>query len=146
MTRVILYLTFLFSQSTCHYLSSGSFHTHQKPWLHEGCCSGWNFPVSVLKNLIPELFPTLAKLFNNCMKEKCFLSLCKLPAICLAFMNTDDNSSPLQYYALSASLLHVISKHFESIINKETVNHLTRKFSWVTNSMGFTPIGQLQTF
>lgn len=52
-------------------------------------------PVVVL-NLRLELSPILAKLFNGCLKEKCFAGLCKVSVVCLVYKNEGDCVSFLQ--------------------------------------------------
>lgn len=91
--------------------------------------------VVVLKNLSLELSSVLAKLFYCYLKKKCHLSLWKLSALCLIFKNADEHSSPLQYCLIS--LLSVISKFFESIINKEIAEHLTRNSLLSNKQYGF---------
>ena len=44
-------------------------------------------PVVVLKNYEPELSYKLAKLFNNCLKESCFLHCWKVSSVVPVFKN-----------------------------------------------------------
>ena len=50
-----------------------------------------NIPVVVLKHLSPELSPILAKLFNRCLKERCFPTSWKTSAVCPVFKNAGEN-------------------------------------------------------
>ena len=94
-----------------------------------------NIPVMVLKNISPELSPILAKLFNKCLKKKCFPSSWKISSVCPVFKNSGDRSSPSQYRPIS--LLSVMSKLFESVINKRVTQHLTKNNLLCDEQYGF---------
>ena len=69
-------------------------------------------PVVVLKNCEPELSYILAKLSNMFLKESCFPDCWKVSPVVPVF-----NYCPV-------SLLSVISKVFEKLVNNRIVNHL----------------------
>ena len=78
-------------------------------------------PVVVLKNCGPELSYILAKLFNNCLKESCFSDCWKVSSVVPVFKNVGERSTAKNYR--SVSLLSVVSKVFEKLINNRIVDH-----------------------
>ena len=94
-----------------------------------------DIPVIVLKNICPEISPLLAKLFNRCLKERCFPDSWKMSSVCPVFKNAGDRCSPSQYRPIS--LLSVMSKLFESVINKAVISHLDRHKLLSDNQYGF---------
>ena len=81
-------------------------------------------PVVVLKNCEPELCFILAELFNKCPKESCFLNFWKVSPVVLLFKNIGERSTGKNYHP--ASLLSVISKVFEKLVNNRIVYHLEK--------------------
>ena len=79
-------------------------------------------PVVVLKNCEPELSYILAKLFNMCLKESCFPDCWKVSSVVPVFKNVGERSTAKNYCPVS--LLSVISKVFEKLVNNRIVNHL----------------------
>ena len=78
------------------------------------------FPVVVLKNCEPELSYILAKLFNKCLKESCFLDCWKVSSMVPVFKKGKaKNYRPV-------SLLSVVSKVFEKLVNNRIVDHLEK--------------------
>ena len=79
-------------------------------------------PVVVLKNCEPELSYILAKLFNNCLKESCFPDCWKVSSVVPVFKNVAERSTAKNYCPVS--LLSVVSKVFEKLVNNRIVDHL----------------------
>ena len=78
-------------------------------------------PVVVLKNCGPELSYILAKLFNNCLKESCFSDCWKVSSVVPVFKNVGERSTAENYRPVS--LLSVVSKVFEKLVNNRIVDH-----------------------
>ena len=81
-------------------------------------------PVVVLKNCEPELSYVLAKLFNKCLKESCFLYCWKVSLVIAVFKNVGERSTAKSYCPVS--LLSVVSKVFEKLVNNRIVDHLQK--------------------
>ena len=81
-------------------------------------------PVMVLKNCEPELSYILAKLFNNCLKESCFPDCWKVSSVVPVFKNVGERSTAKNYRPVS--LLSVVSKVFEKLVNNRIVDHLEK--------------------
>ena len=77
--------------------------------------------VVVLKNCEPELSYMLAELFNICLKESCFPGCWKVSLVVPVFKNVGERSSAKNYCPVS--LLSVVSKVFEKLLNNRIVNH-----------------------
>ena len=78
------------------------------------------FPVVVLKNCEPKLSYILVELFNKCLKESCFPDRCKISSV-PAFKNVGERSTARNYRRVS--LLSVVSKVFEKLVNNRIVDH-----------------------
>ena len=81
-------------------------------------------PVVVLKNCEPELSYILAELFNKCLKESCFLDFWKVSSVFPVFKNVGERSTAKNYCPVS--LLSVVSKVFEKLVNNRIIGHLER--------------------
>ena len=81
-------------------------------------------PVVVLKNCEPELSYILAELFNKCLKESCFPDCWKVSAMVSVFKNVGERSTAKNYRPVS--LLSVVSKVFEKLVNNRIVDHLEK--------------------
>ena len=83
-----------------------------------------------LKNCEPELSYILAELFSICLKESCFPNSWKVPLLVPVLKNVGERSTAINY--LPVSLLSVLSKFFEKLVNNRIVNHL-EKFGLFSN-------------
>ena len=81
-------------------------------------------PVVVLKNCQPELSYILAKLLSNCMKESCFPDCWKVSTVVPVFKTVGERSTAKNYHPVS--LLSVVSKVFEKLVNNRIVDHLEK--------------------
>ena len=81
-------------------------------------------PVVVLKNCEPELSYILAELFNKCLKESFFPDCSKVSSVVAVFKNVWERSTAKNYRPVS--LLSVVSKVFEKLVNNRIVDHLDK--------------------
>ena len=81
-------------------------------------------PVVVLKNCEPELSYILAELFSKCLKESCFPDCWKVSSVVPVFKNVGERSTAKNYRPVS--LLSVVSKLFEKLVNNRIVDHLEK--------------------
>ena len=81
-------------------------------------------PVVVLKTCEPELSYMLAELFNMCLKESCFPDRWKVSLVVPIFKNVWERSTAKNYHPVS--LLSVVSKVFEKLVNNRIVAHLEK--------------------
>ena len=81
-------------------------------------------PVVVLKNCEPELSYILAELFNKCLKESCFPDCWKVSSVVPVFKNVGERSTAKNYHPVS--LLSVVSKVFEKLVNPRIIDHLEK--------------------
>ena len=79
-------------------------------------------PVVVLKNCGLQFSYILAELFSKCLKESCFPDCWKVSSVVLVFKNVGERSTAKNY--CPASLLSVVSKVFEKLVNNRIVHHL----------------------
>ena len=78
-----------------------------------------------LKNCEPELSYILAELFNMFLKEPCFRDCWKASSVVPVFKNVGE-SSTAKNHRLLVSLLSVVSKVFEKLVNNSIVVHLEK--------------------
>ena len=81
-------------------------------------------PVVVLKNYEPELSYILAELFNKCLKESCSPDCQKVSSVVPVFKNVGERSTAKNYHPVS--LLSMVSKVFEKLVNNRIVDHLEK--------------------
>ena len=81
-------------------------------------------PVVVLKNCEPELSYILVELFNMCLKESCFPDCWKVSSMVPVFKNVGERSTAKNYRPVS--LLVVVNKVFEKLVNNRIVDHLEK--------------------
>ena len=89
----------------------------------------------VLKNCEPKLSYILAKLFNNSLKEACFPDCWKVLSVVPVFKNVGERSTAKNYHPVS--LLSVVSKVFEKLVNNRIVDHLEECGSFSDFQYGF---------
>ena len=78
-------------------------------------------PVVVLKNCESELSYILAEFFNKCLKGSCFPDCWKVSSVVPVFKNVGERSTAKNYRPVS--LLSVVSKVFEKVVNNRIVDH-----------------------
>ena len=81
-------------------------------------------PVVVLKKCEPERSYIPAKLLNKCLKESCFPGCRKVSSVVPVFKNVGERSKAKNYHPVS--LLSVVSKVFEKLVNNRIVDHLEK--------------------
>ena len=99
-------------------------------------------PVVVLKNCESELSYIIAELFNNCRKESCFPDCWKVSSVVPVFKNVGESSTAKNYRPVS--LLSVVSKVFEKLVNNRTVDHIEKYGFFLISRMVLVRLGQLQ--
>ena len=101
-------------------------------------------PVVILKNCETELSYILAKLFNICLKESCFPDCWKVSSVVPVFKNVGERSTAKN--CRPVSLLSVVSKVFEKLVNKRVADHLENGGLFLICSMILRLLDQLQIF
>ena len=92
-------------------------------------------PVVVLKNCELELSYILAELFSKCLKESCFPDCWKFSSVVPVFKNVGERSTAKNYRPVS--LLSVVSKVFETLVNNRIVDHLQKCGFFSHSQYGF---------
>ena len=101
-------------------------------------------PVVVLKNCEPELSYILAELFNKCLKESCFPDCWKVSSVVPVFKNVGERSTAKSYCPVS--LLSVVSKVFEKLVNNMIVDNLEKWTFFLISCLVFRLLDQMQIF
>ena len=94
-----------------------------------------SIPVVVLKNCEPKLSHIIAELFNKCLKKSCFLDCWKDSSVVPVFKNVGERSTAKNYRLVS--LLSVVSKIFEKLVNNRIVDHLLKSGLFSDFQYGF---------
>ena len=81
-------------------------------------------PVVVLKNCESEPSYILPELFTMCLKESCLPDCRKVSLVVPVFKNVGERSTAKNYHPVS--LLSVVSKVFEKLVNNRIVDHLEK--------------------
>ena len=92
-------------------------------------------PVVVPKNCELEHSYILAELFNKCLQESCFPDSWKASSVVPVFKNVGEKSAAKNYYPVS--LLSVVSKVLEKLVNNEIVDHLGKCGLFSNSQYGF---------
>ena len=101
-------------------------------------------PGVVLKNCELGLSYLLAELFNKCLMESCFPDCWKVSSVVPVFKNVGKTSTAKTYHP--GSLLSVVSKIFEKLVNSRIVDHLQKCGLFLISSMVLGLLDQLQIF
>ena len=77
------------------------------------------FHLGGLKDCEPEISHILAELFKKCLQESCFSDCWRVSSVVPVLKNVGKGLYPI-------SLLSVVSKVFEKLVNNRIVNHLEK--------------------
>ena len=85
-------------------------------------CSIRTFPA--FERLVLILFQLHSKLLNMCLKESCFPDCRKVSSMVPVVKNVGERSTAKNYRPVS--LLFVVSKVFEKLVNNRLIDHLKK--------------------
>lgn len=103
--------------------------------LKDNCAIGWDgIPNTVIKSARHVLIPILVNIFNNCLTHGIFPKAFKKAIVHPIFKSGDRNSTS-NYRPIS--VLTVLSKIFEKIINNRLINFLDSNNILSSNQYGF---------
>ena len=100
-------------------------------------------PVVVLRNFESQLWDILAELFNICLKYSCFPNCWKVLSVVPVFPDVGERSTAKNYR--SVSLLSVVSKAFEKLVNDSLVEDLEKIGLFLISNMVIL-LDQVQIF
>ena len=80
--------------------------------------------VVVLKSCEPEFSYILGEPFIMCLKESCFPDCWKALLVVVVFKNVGERSTAKSDHPVS--LLSVVSKVFEKLVNKRIIDHVEK--------------------
>ena len=98
----------------------------------------------VLKNCETKLSYILAELSKKCLEESCFSNCWKFSSVVPVFKNVGERSAAINYRPVS--LLSVVIKVFEKLVNNRIVDHLEKCGLFLISSMVLGLLDQLQIF
>ena len=101
-------------------------------------------PVVVLKNCEPEISYILAELFNKCLKKSCFPYCWMFSLMVPVFKNAGERCTAKN--CRHVSLLSVVSKVFEKLVNNRIAYHREKCGLFLFFSMVLGLLDQLQIF
>ena len=78
----------------------------------------------VVRNCEPNLSYILAELINRCLKQSCFPDCWRVSSLVPVFKNVGERSIAKSYDPVS--VLFVVSKVLEKLINNRIVDHLEK--------------------
>ena len=107
-------------------------------------CGSDCIPMVVLKNYEIELSYILAQLCNMCLKESCFPDCWKVSSVVLVFKSDGERSTAKNY--CHVSLLSLVTKVFEKLVNNRIVDHFEKCDFFMISSMVLGLLDQLQIF
>ena len=90
-------------------------------------------PVVVLKNCEPELSYISAEPFNTCLEEPCFPGCWKVPLVVCVLNNVRQSTTAKNYHPVS--LLPVVSKVFQKLVDNRIVDHLEKSGLFLISDM-----------
>ena len=90
-------------------------------------------PVLVLKNCEPELLYILAEFFNLCLNESWSPDFWKISSVVAILKNIWETSATESYRPVS--LLFMVNKFFEKLVNNMLVDHLEKFGFFLISSM-----------
>ena len=89
----------------------------------------------VVRNCEPNLSYILAELINRCLKQSCFPDCWRVSSLVPVFKNVGERSIAKSYDPVS--VLFVVSKVLEKLINNRIVDHLEKCGLFSDSQYGF---------